>query len=144
MWLCTRLKSDSPVRGTRITRFTMFSTLVVPVSLIIIDMSSDVGVLGSMWSPLLIHRDFLWTTNMTSPENATVQVGDFPESRGHSFVRIFNFLILFVLLMASLLSFLRPNPLPSLLKNTRTKLFMSSREHERNDIHVPLGKLKLA
>ena len=143
LFACVKSTSPGPASGVKITNYTLFSTLVVPASLIIIDMGSDVGVLGSMWSAVHIHMDLLWTTrNMTNPENATIHIGEFDEGRRHSFVRIFTFILMFVMLMVSFLSFLRPNPLASLLRNTQTILHMSSREHERNDVHVPLGKLQ--
>ena len=119
----------------KLTSSTIFSTLLVPIFFIVLDMGTDTGVLLSMWTKLIPHFQ-----SISKTANDTVIVDGFPETSAHFTRRFSTFLFSLLFLVASLYSFFIPSPAPSLLKNTEASLCMQSREQEREDVPVPLGE----
>ena len=56
------------------------------------------------------------------------------------FILLYLFVVSIFILFLSTVSLLKSNPLATLVRNARTRIMLNSRELERKDVPVPLGK----
>ena len=103
------------------------STLFIPILLVGTDMVTDVEVMWSMVTPFFFHDACLEAR--------------YKETNMHAFVRalcVLGSLTIFVVELVTM--FKKPGPIPYLMRSVRTTASMGSRELERNNLRVPLGK----
>ena len=118
----------SPDKGVEVTTLFIVTTLLIPIILVGTDMVTDVEVMWSMATPFFFE--------VPSCLQETYQ-----ETNKHSLVRIMCLVGSLIIFTVSLVNmFKRPGPIPFLMRSVRTTTSMGSRQLERNDNPVSLGK----
>ena len=103
-------------------------TLFIPIILVGTDMVTDVEVMWSMATPFFFQVDPCLEER-------------YKETSNHDLIRVHCLLgSLIIFIVALVTMFKKPGPIPFLMRSVRTTASMGSRELERNDIPVPLGK----
>ena len=118
----------SPIVGVKITTVYIVTTLFIPIILVGTDMVTDVEVMWSMATPFFFQVDPCLEER-------------YKETSNHDLIRVqclLGSLIIFIVALVTM--FKKPGPIPFLMRSVRTTASMGSRELERNDIPVPLGK----
>ena len=122
-----RLKK-SPEWGVKVTSLSIVTTLFIPIILVGVDMLTDVEVMWSMATPFFF-------------EVPSCLQETYKETSMQGLVRILCLLGSFIIFAVSLVNmFKRPGPIPFLMRSVRTTASMGSRELERNNNPVSLGK----
>ena len=124
---CVANLESSPEAGVKVTTMYIVSTLFIPILLVGTDMVTDVEVMWSMVTPFFFHDACLEAR--------------YKETNMHAFVRalcVLGSLTIFVVELVTM--FKKPGPIPYLMRSVRTTASMGSRELERNNLRVPLGK----
>jgi hypothetical protein len=106
--------------GIQVPTLTVLNTIMLPIAVILSDVSSDGWVLYGMLS-------------FASALSAAELEGAEPD------VIVGIAVVSSIILLLSLVSLLWHSPLPSLLRGVRTEVAMASREQERADVLIPLG-----
>ena len=116
----------SPEVGIQVTTFFIVTTLLIPIVLVGTDMVTDVEVMWSMATP------FFYEVPLCLQET---------ETKAHSPIRLLCLVGSLTVFAASVKNmFKRPGPIPYLMRSVRTTTSMGSRQLERNDNPVSLGK----
>ena len=156
-WIKTM--SSRPKRGIQIGQILIAKTIVLPVMLVGSDMLSDGGVLGQMW-PYTYFAKYLAradsrnqaelnsrtaANSSSSDEAAGITISNAEELEDSDevvdeLILAGLFIVSIVILFFSTVNLLMSNPLATLVRNARTTVMMNSRELERKDVPVPLGK----
>ena len=119
---------ESPESGVKVTTVFIVTTLFVPIILVGTDMVTDVEVMWSMATP------FFFPVPSCLEER-------YQETSMQGLVRglcLGGSLIIFAVSLVNM--FKSPGPIPFLMRSVRTTASMGSRELERNDNRVSLGK----
>ena len=110
------------------TTLFIVTTLFIPIVLVGTDMVTDVEVMWSMATPFFFE--------VPSCLQETYQ-----ETSKHGIVRILCLVgSIFIFTVSLVNMFKRPGPIPFLMRSVRTTSSMGSRQLERNDNLVSLGK----
>ena len=118
----------SPIVGVKITTVYIVTTLFIPIILVGTDMVTDVEVMWSMATPFFFQVDPCFEER-------------YKETSNHDLIRVHCLLgSLIIFIVALVTMFKKPGPIPFLMRSVRTTASMGSRELERNDLPVPLGK----
>ena len=125
---CVAKLEKSPEVGIEVTTFFIVTTLLIPIVLVGTDMVTDVEVMWSMATP------FFYKVPLCLQET-------YKETKAHGPIRIMCLVGSLTVFAASLKNmFKSPGPIPFLMRSVRTTASMGSRELERNDNRVSLGK----
>ena len=156
---------SGPKKGLKIGRILLAQTIVMPLLLVGADMVSDGGVLGQMWSyttwakllagadsgnstgggnisrsdEVAVNEERKRRVNDTGITDSTASEQQDYSENVEGLILGFLFIVSLIILFASTVNLLRPNPLATLVRNARTTVMMNSRELERKDVPVPLG-----
>ena len=162
------IKTMSPKKGIQIGKFLLAKTIVMPLMLVCSDLLSDGGVLGQMWPYTMIGKLLADSGNqaelnstaaansssssVNEERNRTLNGDAFTNSTAteqeylglgqgqEKWILFYLFIVSILILIVSIVNLLRSNSLATLLRNARTTVMMNSRELERKDVPVPLGK----